>query len=310
MSTDRIFCLGEAMGEISMPADAAPQVAVGGDVFNTAVYLAHLGVATEFVSAVGDDPFGALILRQLRHHGVGRDFLATMPGSTGLYSISTDAQGERSFHYWRDSSVARSMLSGLDLTRLGKAVQGQTIYLSGITLWVLRAALADLFGFLDMARDRGCRIVFDGNFRPRLWQQDLIEARRAHAHIMSLTDLALMTYEDEVLLWGDKTPEAAAQRNRDSGAGTVVMKMGADPCLIVNSAGGFEVPVGDAVSPVDTTAAGDSFNAGFLSCWLSAPADLVNAARRGHQVAGKVIARRGAILPDADLAELAGMSLP
>lgn len=164
MSTERIFCLGEAMGEISMPADAAPQVAVGGDVFNTAVYLAHLGVATEFVSAVGDDPFGALILRQLRHHGVGRDFLATMPGSTGLYSISTDAQGERSFHYWRDSSVARSMLSGLDLTRLGKAVQGQTIYLSGITLWVLGPQWRSCSAFLTWRGTGGAGSSLTGIF--------------------------------------------------------------------------------------------------------------------------------------------------
>lgn len=284
-----------------MPDAAAPGVGIGGDVFNTAVYLAHLGVATEFVSAVGDDPFGTLIGRRLTHHGIGRRFFATLPGTTGLYTISTDQRGERSFHYWREQAAARRMLSGLDLAALEQAACGHTVYLSGITLWVVRDALPDLFRVLDAVHRQGCRIVFDGNYRPRLWQQDIAAAREIYSRALSLTDLALMTYDDEVLLWGDESPEASIRRNLDSGAGSVVIKQGADPCLIADREGLREVPTGAKVLPLDTTAAGDSFNAGFLSCWLRAPRDLERAALRGHQIAAKVIARRGAILPDAEL---------
>lgn len=302
--TGTIFCLGEAMGKISIPQNGAPQIGVGGDVYNTAVYLSHLGHRTEFVSAIGDDPFGASINAQVQHYGLGNRFLAVTNGPTGIYSIRTDALGERSFHYWREQAPAREMLSILNIDALIECIGANTLFLSGITLWVLRDSQAQLYQLLDSVNANGGRVVFDGNFRARLWQSDTAAAQKACLGALSRSQLALLTFEDEQLLWSDKTVRDCIDRTHAAGVQLVVLKRGAASCLISDGDKVLEVPVIETVQPVDTTAAGDSFNAGFLATWLRDPSELVSAARRGHQIAGHVIRHPGAILPDRQLSLL------
>ena len=294
----RVFCLGEAMGEISLSPDAPAQVSVGGDVFNTAVYLAHLGVPTSFISAVGEDPFGQNIRRALDHHGIEASHLGQGDDSTGIYTISTDPAGERSFHYWRAQAPARHMLHGRDLDALAQVIGKGILYLSGISLWVLRADLPRLVALLEAVRGQGGQIVFDGNFRPRLWGAERALPAEAARAVLRRATLALLTQEDEQALWGDTTPKATLARVQAEGCGTVVVKRGQHPCLFADGAHQGAVPVPTPLHPVDTTAAGDSFNAGFLSCWLDPAKDIIAAVQAGHHLAAKVIRHRGAILPD------------
>ena len=98
-----------------------------------------------------------MVRQALAAHGVRDDLLATLPGSTGLYTISTDIAGERSFHYWRDQAPARQMLD--HLTAAGALAAGpvRAVLLSGITLWVLRErteALIDLLSALRAPKRR------------------------------------------------------------------------------------------------------------------------------------------------------------
>lgn len=299
-----VFCIGEAMGEIALTDGLPPQVAVGGDVFNTAVYLAHLGVPTAFVSALGEDPFGQAIRHALARHRVADSHVAGGTGSTGIYTISTDAAGERSFHYWRDQAPARRMLAGRDLGALARAVGAGVLYLSGITLWVLRDDLPSLFALLDRVRDQGGQVVFDSNFRARLWGAGRELPRSAAAEVLARAALALLTFEDEQALWGDASAQEALARVSALGCRHIVVKRGADPCLFGWNGVSGSVPVPHPAQAVDTTAAGDSFNAGFLARWRQDPADVRAAARAGHVLAGEVVRHRGALLPDALLQDL------
>ncbi|MBT9385908.1 sugar kinase [Pseudooceanicola sp. CBS1P-1] len=290
----RVICMGEAMGEIAAtPAGFA--VGVGGDTFNTAVYLARAGVDCAFASAVGPDPFGQMIRARLIEEGIDDALLFDSDRETGLYAITT-RDGERSFHYWRDHAAARHLLRDHAGPLAAAIPQAGVLYLSGITAWVLGAEAGALLALLEAARAAGVMIVFDGNYRPRLWAGQEDRARDLFRRIGALSDLLLPTAEDEALLWGDAGPEQSLDRLSGGSAARIVLKIGAQGALLRQDGRTRHIPVPVPVTPLDTTAAGDSFNAACLAALLAGapPEDAVLA---GHALAARVIGCPGALLP-------------
>jgi 2-dehydro-3-deoxygluconokinase len=170
-------------------------------------------------------------------------------------------------------------------------------FFSGITLSLYsNTGLGRLLATLEALRARGGKVVFDGNFRPRGWKDDMARARMVYAEALKRTDIALPTFEDEVALWGDASPAATIARLQAFGIGEVAVKRGAEPCLIAAGGAVEEVPIAAVVKPVDTTAAGDSFDAAYLAARLSGAAPAA-AAAAGHRLAGHVVQHRGAIVP-------------
>ena len=99
----RVASIGECMIEIAVKPGGDAQLASGGDTLNTAVYLARQGVAVDYVTALGDDPYSDEMLARWQAEGVGTGLVPRLPGRVpGLYMIRTDDRGERTFHYWRD----------------------------------------------------------------------------------------------------------------------------------------------------------------------------------------------------------------
>ena len=164
--TSRIACIGECMVELREMPDGTLQRGWGGDTLNTALYLARLGMAVDYVTALGDDGWSDEMLTRWREEGIGTGLVQQLPGRLpGLYIIQTDANGERRFLYWRDSAAARGLFDHLDPRSLDVF---DVLYLSGITLSIYdEHARAALFQALADASKRGARIVFDTNFRPR-----------------------------------------------------------------------------------------------------------------------------------------------
>ncbi|SLN24045.1 2-dehydro-3-deoxygluconokinase [Aquimixticola soesokkakensis] len=292
-----LICLGEAMGEIGFAPDGSHTIGVGGDTFNTAVYLARAGMRAGFGSMVGSDPFGMRIREMLHENAVDDRFLLTSTrATTGLYSISNDASGERFFHYWRAQAAARSFWDEATPEALDAIAQTPMIYLSGISLYTFDDSRDALFSLLERARAQGARIAFDGNYRPRLWAGREDHARDMFARALSLSHMAFPTFDDEQLMWGDSSTADCLARMQGYGVETVVLKSGAEGCVIRQNGLDTHVPIPAPVVPVDTTAAGDSFNAGYLAAHLQG-ARAQDAAIAGHKLAGRVIAHRGAILP-------------
>jgi 2-dehydro-3-deoxygluconokinase len=154
---------------------------------------------------------------------------------------------------------------------------------------------------LEAARAQGAKVAFDGNFRPRGWKGDLARTRTVFIEALKRVDIALPTFDDEAVLWGDPSPEATVARLQAFGIGEIVVKNGPNSALVA-SAGALEfVPVPEVMVPVDTMAAGDGFNAGYLAARLTGtePAQSATAA---HKLAGDVIRHRGAFAPRADVA--------
>jgi 2-dehydro-3-deoxygluconokinase len=291
-----VLCIGEMMVELSRGPDGAVRMGFGGDTFNTAVYLARLGRPVAYLTAFGDDPWSLEARALLQAEGIDDSACPTAPGRTmGLYAIRTTEAGERSFTYWRDSAPARDLFGPVLADRVVPVLPGaRLIYLSGITLWLYDAAgRARLFAALARARQQGVRVAFDGNYRPRLWGPDPGPTRTVYAAMLGLTDICLASHDDEAALWGDADPAATLRRLAGAGIGEIVVKCGADGAWLT---GGLHVPTATDAAPVDTTAAGDSFNAGYLAARLAGQ-DVQAAAVAGHRLAGRVITFPGALIP-------------
>jgi 2-dehydro-3-deoxygluconokinase len=78
-------------------------------------------------------------------------------------------------------------------------------------------------------------------------------------------DIALPTYDDEAVLWGDPSPEATVERLQAFGIPEIVVKNGPNSALVAAGGRSEFIPVPEVVVPVDTTAAGDSFNAAYIA---------------------------------------------
>lgn len=302
VSADRpsVLAIGEAMIELSGPDIFHPALRFAGDVMNTAIGLARLGVSTGLATALGDDAFSDTLVAMLAAEGVGTAAIARLPGMLpGLYAIRTDARGERSFHYWRSASAARRMLDdGGDARLAGHLARASHLHLSGISLAILtEPSRRRLMALLADARARGAIILFDGNYRPALWP-DVAGARAAMQGMARLAGIALPTFDDEAALFGDRSPEAVARRLHDLGVAEVVVKEGLAGCLVSLAGQQHHVPVPEAMRPVDTSGAGDAFNAGYIAARLAGQAPTA-AAMAGHRMAATALQHRGAIPPRA-----------
>ncbi len=297
----RIACIGECMIELS---DAPHGMArgYGGDTLNTAVYMARLGrsrgVEVDYVTALGDDPYSEEMLAGWRAEGVGVQHVRRMAGrAPGLYMIRTAAGGERSFYYWRSAAPARELFQGPAGLALVDVLAGYDwLYFSGITLGMLRVeGRLALFEALRRASAAGARIAYDSNYRPRLWE-DAEEARAANEVALGWADIALPSFDDERALYADKTPAATAERIARAGPEEVVVKDGPNDILVRAVEGRSTVRPRRNPDAVDTTAAGDSFNAAYIvarACGAS-PGE---AAAAGAELAAQVVGVRGAIMP-------------
>ncbi len=291
-----ILCIGEMMVELSRAPDGTLRQGFGGDTFNTAAYLARLGQPTGYLTALGDDPWSAEARAALSAEGVSDAAIPTVPGRTmALYAIRTAPNGERSFTYWRDTSPARDLFGALFTPATRDAIlAARLIYLSGITLWLYDdASLNRLFALLHEARSNGAQVAFDGNYRPRLWGPDTARPRAIYARMPALTDICLATSDDEAALWGDNSPAESHRRLTAAGVAEVTVKCGPDGALI---SPGQIIATTPNPAPVDTTAAGDSFNAAYLAARLTRQPQ-AEAARAGNALAARVIAHPGALIP-------------
>lgn len=309
MAALRVFCIGECMIELNQRDPTTLALAYGGDTLNTAVYLARVNprdrLTVDYMTALGDDPYSDAMIAMWQEEGIGTGSVARLPGKLpGLYLIRIDDQGERRFFYYRSAAAARELFADAATTPLlATLAEYDLVYFSAITLSILGTAARDrLFAALVAARTKGCRVAFDSNYRPAGWP-DPAAARAVVGRFLACIDIALPTFDDEARLFGDENAEATATRYAGAGVREIAVKLGADGCLIDEGGERQSVAVSRPLSPVDTTAAGDSFNAGYLSARL-AGRSVREAALAGHRLAAAKIAHRGAIMPREAMPDL------
>jgi 2-dehydro-3-deoxygluconokinase len=295
----RVVIVGEVLVEMARSADGHFAAGCGGDTFNTAVYLARAGIPTAFATALGDDPYSDRILALAAAEGVQSDLILRVSGRLpGLYLIDSDPANKRTFHYWRDGEPARDLFELADWGRVAEGMlKSKLVYFSGITLSLYsNAGLGRFLAIVEMARQQGAIVAFDGNFRPRAWKGDLSRTRTVFMEALKRVDIAMPAYDDEAVLWGDPSPEATVERLQAFGIGEIVVKNGPNSALVASGGKNEFVPVPEVVQPVDPLAAGDSFNAAYLAARLSGDGPTA-AASLAHRLAAEVIRHPGAIIP-------------
>lgn len=268
-----------------------------GDTFNTAYYLkACMPKAwdVQYFTAIGQDAVSDRMCGFLQSVGVGTDYIIRRPDRTiGLYMIELKG-AERSFSYWRSMSAAKTLAQDLGTLRAALA-KAKVAYFSGITLAILASEhRAGFLAELARARTLGVTVAFDPNLRPRLWA-NAAEMCAAIMQAAAVSDIVLPSYEDEASHFGDDCCNATAQRYLNAGSRVAVVKDGANTCHFVTKDGSVEFTPAVVANVVDTTAAGDSFNAGFLSAYLGGAAP-ERALQMGAEVAAQVISARGALV--------------
>jgi 2-dehydro-3-deoxygluconokinase len=297
----RVITVGELMIELVRGGDGRFGLGCAGDTFNVAVYLARSGIASAFATALGDDIYSDALLALAAAEGVASDLVLRMRGRLpGLALVDTDTAGARESYEWRGQSPARELFELPEWARIAEGVsKAKLVYFSGITLSLYsNVGLGRFLALIETIRRHGAKIVFDPNFRPHGWRGDLSRTRTVFMEALKRVDIALPTYDDEAVLWGDPSPEATVDRLQAFGVGEIVVKNGPNSALVASSGTSEFIPVPEVVVPVDPMAAGDSFNAAYIAARLAGDGP-ATAAAAAHRLAGQVIRHRGAIMPRA-----------
>jgi 2-dehydro-3-deoxygluconokinase len=295
--TRRIVSIGECMVEFSR-SGAGYAMGFAGDTFNTAWYLRRiLGAdwAVQYLTNLGDDRLSADMLRFMQASGIDTSLVRSNAGaSCGLYVISLE-NGERSFSYWRSASAARTLADDGD--RLSNALEGADCAMfSGVTLAILpESGRRSLLACMARLRAAGVTVAFDSNIRTRLWTS-IEESRSWISRAYRTASIALPSWSDEADLFGDADMIRAADRIRAAGADEIVVKNGGEAVLLLAGGEPRWIPLDKSANPVDTTGAGDSFNAGYLAARLHG-LSCEQAISRAHACASKVIHGHGALVP-------------
>ena len=298
----KLLAIGEVMAEIRSANDKALgdfAVNFAGDSFNTAIYAARYldqDHSVGYMTRIGTEPLSDGLMALAKSENLYLDAIARdSQKNIGIYSVTTDAHGERSFHYWRNDSAARTLFTVEETALFLPAAK--IIYLSGISLAILTPAARErLFAALDDQRHKnGSLIAFDSNYRPTLWE-DQKTAQQIMGRMWEMADIALPSIDDEMALFVEKTEEAVIERFAKCKWHAIAIKRGVrgpyapqiDPANLPEFA--------PAPHVIDTTAAGDSFNGGYLAALLLGE-DEASCLLAGHNLAAKVVGAAGAIMP-------------
>lgn len=280
-----------------------------GDTYNTTIYLSRLGGRVAYCTAVGDDPYSRLLVGNTRTEGVDVELISSIPNrQLGLYMIRNLADGEREFRYWRSEAPARELLSETFIQRNQKKIfAAPNLFLSGISIAILKdGGQQRLLAFLKAYREQGGTIYFDSNYRPILWP-DAELAQSTTDAVLQLSNVALLTLEDQRALWKLDSDEETLERCFEIDVPEIVIKRGGQSTLVKFENTVYEVDTPKVETIIDTTGAGDSFNAGYIQARLQNKS-CEDAVVQANRCAGLVIQHRGAIIPREEFIEQWGNS--
>jgi 2-dehydro-3-deoxygluconokinase len=303
-----IAFIGECMVEISGTLPSPLQLSFAGDTFNTAAYLARLmdrqGDRIEYLTGLGADMLSLSMRSFLESCKVGTGYIRTIENrAPGLYLIEIAEGGERLFHYWRGEAAAKFFLDDVSTDDLVNELLNFTdIYISGISIAVLSdIGKAVLYDALTEAKQRGLKIYFDSNYRPALWP-NRNAAQVAFEKFLLLADIAMLTDTDLMQLY-DVSQIEVRPLVKAFDVPEIVLKCGANPCLIYQNGDCLTVPACKVPNVIDTTAAGDSFNAAYLAARLKG-LPVKKGAEWGHLLASHVIQQHGAMIDKRHMPKL------
>lgn len=225
----------------------------GGSAANTALVLARFGVHARLLGRVGTDPLGDCVFRELERAGVDlalvqRDAAAL----TGTMFVAVMPDGERTMFGHRGANVN---LTSVPLETVAWS-DLHWVHVSGYALVKDPQRTTALRVFEDAAR-RGITVSLDVGTYPAFQAGDEVRKLLPRASVLfqNLEEVCALTGRTEL-------PEAL-KALLENGVETAAVKLGRDGCAVADSNETFRIPA-FSVDVVDTTGAGDSFDAGFI----------------------------------------------
>jgi 2-dehydro-3-deoxygluconokinase len=289
----QVLAFGEAMVEFNQASQDKPEYlqGFGGDTSNFCIAAARQGVRSGFVSAVGGDQFGRLLLDLWAREGVDTSTVRVdTAASTGVYFVSHGPEGH-AFDYLRAGSAA-SRYAPHDLPREALAA-AQVLHLSGISVAISNTACDAAFAAIDHVHANGGQVSFDTNLRLKLWP--LPRARAVMSEVLRATDICLPSWDDVTVLTGLDGRDAIVDWLLARGPRVVALKLGREGAYVATAEERRLVP-GRAVAAVDATGAGDCFGGAFVARLVSGD-DPFEAARYANAAAALSTLGYGAVAP-------------
>lgn len=269
----------------------------GGAPANLAVAAARLGAETAFIGKVGADAFGSYLRRVLEENGVDTTGMLTDAHEhTTLAVVSVDGTGERSFSFYRDPSADVN----LQAEEIPAALLRDTrvLHFGSVSLTAEPARSATLYA-AKTARENGCLVSYDPNYRESLWhsREEAVAQMKA---ALPLCDILKISDEELPLLTGTNDPAEGSRQLSDLGIRLIFVTLGADGAFYrmgehTGSVPGIRVKVGD------TNGAGDTFFGAALSKLVRedldtlTPERLAEIAAFANKAASITTSRHGAI---------------
>ena len=288
-----VIALGEGMVEFNQTRPGEPTYlqGFGGDTSNAIIAAARQGAAVAYISAVGQDGFGDLLLALWDREGVNTEgVLRSAQAPTGIYFVQHDAQGHH-FSYRRKGSAAACMTP--DQLPAGLLAQTRYLHVSGISQAISASARACAARAIALVREAGAQVSYDPNLRLSLWS--LQEARETLLETLASTDEFLPGTDEMAQLSGIEDPGQQIQWSHANGARHVVLKMGSEGVWVSDGQRLERIPA-LKVQAVDATGAGDCFDGNYLAC-RSRGEDVFAAARWATAAAALSTLGYGAVAP-------------
>lgn len=292
----QVFSLGELLVEIMRPAVDQPLDEPGQFVgpFPSgapAVFIdavARLGVSCGFIGVVGDDAFGRCVLRRLQGDGVDvRGIRVVQHRTTGIAFVSYRSDGSRQFLFHLPQSAA-SLLTPEDV-REDYLRDVKAVHITGSALGIGEGVREACYRAVQICKQRGGMVTFDPNIRPEILG---VEAVRILCEpILQACDVLLPSGQEATMLTGDADEETACRNLVDRGIPIVVLKRGAQGCVVFTDGHRVEIPA-YPVTEVDPTGAGDAFAGGMVVALLRGMS-VEEAARFASAVGALAVTKQG-----------------
>lgn len=288
-----VLTLGEAMVsfrcEATLSAGSAWTLRLAGAESNVAIALARLGHGARWVGRLGADPFGELVLTQLRAEGVSVEHVLRDPHRpTGLMFVERRTADLVRVEYRREGSAGSALSPGDVLGAIEGGVR--ILHLTGITPALSAGASETVLSLARAARDVGATVSLDVNYRNRLWSRD--QARAALARLVEFVDVVIASDDElDLLSHADHSEVGVVEALLEAGTSHVAVKRGAHGASLWCGAGRLDATA-VPVTAVDTLGAGDAFSAGLLSGLLDRlpPAECL---RRGTVLGAFAVSSHG-----------------
>jgi sugar/nucleoside kinase (ribokinase family) len=287
------FVATEPLSYTDVPAF---QKCFGGAPMNTLVGVARLGSSSGAVTTIGEDPFGQFLVQELKRNGVDTSRVKVKKGTlTTLAFVANEPEtGERSFIFYRKpwisgTSDSALLVKDVDFEYIADA---KILHVSGFALSQNPSRKAVLAA-VKHARKAGVKVSFDPTLRVDVWNSEQT-LRRLYSQILKLSDIATFSREEASFMFKTANPEKAAQSALKYGVNIVGIKLGEYGALVMTKKNESIYVPSFKVKVVDTTGAGDGWNAGLLVGMIKGW-DLKTCVTVANAVGALVVTKHGAI---------------